>query len=333
MTPLLPVEPCGSFCAMIQKHTPPFSLHYTGGTINRTVEKRRDTAWIAEQLADRTSLIAPMWRNRNLITHNAHTTSEPTAVFTDGDTAQKFLDMAEDIVLLGVEQKNGATVFAADLSHHDDHVLAPLTNGAAFLDLREIGPMMSPQDANLLAFARGVMFWHRRQRFCGICGHTTESRNAGHMRLCRNADCAREHYPRTDPAVIMLVTRETPAGEVCLLAHKASMPEGRFSVLAGYVDPGENLEEAVTREVMEEVGVAVTDVQYRASQPWPFPSSLMLGFRARAISEQITCDDDEIAEAFWFSREDLKDFPARGFQLSRPDSIARCLIDEWLNEG
>jgi NAD+ diphosphatase len=306
-----------------------FSLHYTGGTLDRATEKRGDTDWIAERLTHSSSLIAPVWRNRNLIHHH----DEPTAVLTVGNDAQKFLELAEDIVLLGIEQENGNTIFAADLSHHDDEAIAPLTNGASFLDLREIGPMMSREEANLLAFARGVMFWHRRQKYCGICGHPTESRNAGHMRQCTNPECGREHYPRTDPAVIMLVTRDTPNGEVCLLAHKAAMPEGRFSVLAGYVDPGESLEEAVAREVKEETGVIVSDVQYRASQPWPFPCSLMLGFRARAISEEITCDDVEIAEAYWFSRDDLKHFPEKGYQLSRPDSIARCLIDEWLNEG
>ena len=314
---------------MQKSESSPFTLHYTGGTINRAVEKRQDTAWIAERLAGSSCRIAPMWRNRNLITQ----ADEPMAVLTEGDTAQAFIEMAEDIVLLGIEQETGSTVFAADLSHHDDHAMAHLTNDAAFLDLREIGPMMNAQEANLLAFARGVMFWHHRQRFCGICGHPMESRNAGHMRLCTNSACAREHYPRTDPAVIMMVTRETPTGEVCLLAHKSSMPEGRFSVLAGYVDPGENLEEAVAREVREETGVIVDNVRYRASQPWPFPSSLMLGFRARAISEEITCDKDEIAEAYWFSREDLRQFPDRGYQLSRPDSIAHCLINEWLNEG
>jgi NAD+ diphosphatase len=258
-----------------------FSLHYTGGTLDRATEKRGDTDWIAERLTHSSSLIAPVWRNRNLIHHH----DEPTAVLTVGNDAQKFLELAEDIVLLGIEQENGNTIFAADLSHHDDEAIAPLTNGASFLDLREIGPMMSREEANLLAFARGVMFWHRRQKYCGICGHPTESRNAGHMRQCTNPECGREHYPRTDPAVIMLVTRDTPNGEVCLLAHKAAMPEGRFSV------------------------------------------------RARAISEEITCDDVEIAEAYWFSRDDLKHFPEKGYQLSRPDSIARCLIDEWLNEG
>jgi NAD+ diphosphatase len=224
-------------------------------------------------------------------------------------------------------------IFAADLSAHEDSALTALMNGAAFLDLREVGPVMNQQDANLLAYARGVMYWHRRQRFCGICGHPTESRRGGHMRKCTNEQCGREHYPRTDPAVIMLVTRATPTGEVCLLAHKSSFPTGRFSVLAGYVDPGESLEEAVAREVLEEVGVAVTDVTYKASQPWPFPSSLMLGFRARAISEEIVCDQDEIEEAFWFSRDDLVRFPDQGYQLSRPDSIARWLIDEWIAEG
>ena len=314
---------------MLNRESLPFSLHYTGGTINRAVEKRGDTDWIAEQLSHASSLIAPMWRNRSLITQ----ADEPTAVLTNGDIAQEFLKLAEDVVLLGIEQETGAAVFAADLSHHDDGAITHLTNGASFLDLREIGPMMNTQEANLLAFARGVMFWHGRQRFCGICGHTTESRNAGHMRLCMNSECAREHYPRTDPAVIMMVTRKTPNGDVCLLAHKSTMPKGWFSVLAGYVDPGESLEEAVAREVREETGIIVDEVRYRASQPWPFPSSLMLGFQAHAISEEITCDEVEIAEAYWFSRDDLHDFPNRGYQLSRPDSIARCLIDEWLNEG
>ncbi|MEQ8192954.1 MAG: NAD(+) diphosphatase [Rhodospirillales bacterium] len=314
---------------MSEPSKPPVSLHYTGGSLNRAVERRDDDAWIAERLSAANSRVVPLWRNRNLIS----SATDPMAVFTEGEHAKTFLELAETIALLGIDPISDTAIFAADLSAHEDNALATLMNGASFLDLREVGPVMNQREANLLAYARGVMYWHRRQRFCGNCGHPTESRKGGHMRKCTNERCGREHYPRTDPAVIMLVTRETSNGDVCLLAHKNSFPQGRFSVLAGYVDPGESLEEAVAREVLEEVGVIVTEVTYKASQPWPFPSSLMLGFRARAVSEEIVCDQDEIEEAFWFSREDLADFPDKGYQLSRPDSIARWLIDEWIAEG
>ena len=152
------------------------------------------------------------------------------------------------------------------------------------------------------------------------------------MRRCTNAACGQPHFPRTDPAVIMLVTRPGPGGGSCLLGHKASFMPGMYSTLAGFVEPGESLEEAVAREVMEEAGVAVTDVRYRASQPWPFPASIMLGYRATATTEAITVDPAELDDAYWFTRDDIARLGDTGKRLPRADSIAFWLIREWLEE-
>ena len=158
---------------------------------------------------------------------------------------------------------------------------------------------MRGPEAALLAYARGLMYWHRRHRFCGVCGAATDSRGGGHVRRCRNADEPHEHFPRTDPAVIMLVTHDDLEGRgpAALLGRQSRWPDGMYSTLAGFVEPGESLEEAVAREVREETGVAVADVRYQASQPWPFPSSLMLGFRARAVTTGIDVDQRELQDA------------------------------------
>ena len=194
---------------------------------------------------------------------------------------------------------------------------------ARFMDLRRAAALLERGQASLLAHARGMMHWHRNHLFCGTCGGATLSRQGGHVRVC--GSCGREHFPRTDPAVIMLVVRDG----ACLLARKPEWTDGMYSTLAGFVEPGESLEEAVAREVFEETAVTVADVSYRASQPWPFPASLMLGFRARATTTRIQIDDHELADARWFRRDDL----AHGRHLPRADSIARWLIDEWLAEG
>lgn len=152
------------------------------------------------------------------------------------------------------------------------------------------------------------------------------------MRLCADRRCGREHFPRTDPAVIMLVTRPGPDGGACLMGRQKSWPEGMYSTLAGFVDPGESLEEAVAREVQEEAGITVTGVTYMASQPWPFPSSLMLGFRARAASVDIHVNPDELDDARWFTKGQIARFGELGLSLPRQVSIARWLVDQWLAE-
>jgi NAD+ diphosphatase len=194
--------------------------------------------------------------------------------------------------------------------------------------LREAATELPADEAALAAYAGSLLAWHRRHRFCANCGAPTEPRDGGHERSCPS--CEAHHFPRTDPVVIV---RVSDGGDGLLLGRQARWPEGRFSLLAGFVEPGETLEEAVRREVMEESGVALDSVTYLASQPWPFPSSLMLGFSALAERGDPSPGDDELAEVRWFEREEIER-AARGegpLVLAPPYSIARRLIDAWLS--
>lgn len=304
-------------------------LLYTGCVLDRATDRRRDPGWVAERLRDRHSVFVPVWRDRNLIIPG----DPPAAAAVAGSGADDLVAAATQSVLLGVDTDSRAW-FAADLSAIGRTALAELQGGAQFSDLRRFGAVMDRADGAMLAYARGILHWHGRQRFCGVCGAPTVSREGGHVRVCTDADCAAQHFPRTDPAVIMLVTRPGPAGGACLLARQPRWPAGMVSTLAGFLEPGESLEEAVIREVAEETGVAVGAVRYRASQPWPFPSSLMLGFRAEAAADaDIRFDAHELEDARWFTRADIAAFPEMGLALPRADSIARWLIEEWLAEG
>jgi NAD+ diphosphatase len=193
--------------------------------------------------------------------------------------------------------------------------------------LREAATELPAEDAALAAYAGSLLAWHRRHRFCSNCGHATDQRDGGHERVCPN--CGVHHFPRTDPAVIV---RVSDGADALLLGRQARWPEGRFSLIAGYVEPGETLEEAVRREVLEESGVALDSVSYIASQPWPFPSSLMVGFSAVAERGSPSPGDGELAEVRWFDRPEIA-AAARGegeLMLAPPYSIARRLIDSWL---
>jgi NAD+ diphosphatase len=190
--------------------------------------------------------------------------------------------------------------------------------------LRDLGPDLPAVDRGFLVQAQAMWEWRRAHRFCGRCGGGLVVARGGYVAQCEA--CGRQHFPRTDPAVIMLVTD----GDRALLGRQAVWPAGRFSTLAGFVDPGESLEDAVAREVREEAGIEVTDVTYFGNQPWPFPSSLMVGFFARATTTDIVIDDDEIEEARWFSREELRAGAEAG-TLALPGgiSISRSLIEAW----
>jgi NAD+ diphosphatase len=199
---------------------------------------------------------------------------------------------------------------------------------------------MEAQEAALMAYARGILYWHRHHTYCGTCGQETKSKNGGHRRYCTNSDCGRETYPRTDPAVIMLVEHRPKNGAPpqCLLGrHRRRLPPNVYSTLAGFVEPGESLEDTVAREVFEEVGIRINQAIYQGSQPWPFPSSIMLGFRAQAVSTTVQLDEDELEGARWFTAEEVATFGEWGdetapFCLPRKDSIARFLVDTWVEE-
>lgn len=283
-------------------------------------ERRADEAFLAAAREHPEALVAPIWRTQSLFL----------------DTRARFFSVAEAVafgpaaahwIFLGFWE--GKPVWTLDLSAHaEPQHLAPaaMAAGAAFADIRGLGGLLPAAEAAILAYARGIVHWQSRTRFCSVCGSACEPRSAGHVMHCTG--CGTDHFPRSDPAVIMLVLREGRA----LLGHAPRFPEGMYSTLAGFVEPGESLEEAVRREVAEETGVRVGAVSYHSSQPWPFPQSLMLGFHAEGLSEEIRFLDDELADARWFTRAECRAAEAHGFRLPGPDSIARRLIEDWLAE-
>ena len=193
-----------------------------------------------------------------------------------------------------------------------------------FEELRPLLAELREDEARLLSYARALLIWRARHRYCGVCGSPTQAGSAGHLMVCTSASCGAEFFPRIDPAIIVLVT----AGTKALLGRQKSWPQGRYSALAGFVEPGETLEEAVAREVAEETSVRVTAAHYFASQPWPFPASLMLGFHATALQSPIQLDG-ELEDARWFERSELQ---SAGPLLSPPHTIARQLIEHWLRQ-
>lgn len=210
---------------------------------------------------------------------------------------------------------------------HASVVVDRVPEDLAPTSVRILAPLLGPEELSLAIHAVAMARWIRSHRYCARCGAGVEIAESGHLLTC--PACGTSHFPRTDPAVIMLIT---DANDRALLARNAAWPQGRFSTLAGFVEPGENLEDAVRREVAEEVGLRVGEVRYAASQPWPFPSSLMLGFFGRAEDDEIVIDEDEIAQAAWFSRAELTAACEREDVILPPPyvSISRALIDTWL---
>jgi len=308
-------------------------IGYTGGTFDRASERRLDEDFLTAEVVAGRFRVVPVWRGRNLVAGAAGTA--PRAAFLSGDAARGLLPPGGETgspgILLGIE--SGALIFAVDVSTFDAEVAA--FGAGVYADLRDVAALLPADEAALLATARGVCHWQRQHRFCGACGSPTAAREAGHARVCLNSDCGRTQYPRLDPAVIMLVeTVDDDGVPRCLLAHNARFPGGVYSTLAGFVEIGETLEQAVRREVREEVGLTVGEVTYRASQPWPFPSSIMLGFSAMAEAEKPAPDGVEIADARWYSAADLDraaewEVETAPFRLPRRDSIARFLIESW----
>jgi NAD+ diphosphatase len=297
-------------------------MNFYAGGVDRASHLRKDQAWLGARLAHATSRFVPVWRGQNLIAD--YESAAPRGVFLPPEA---IVADGKEIVLLGIEAE--CAFFAVDLSTMD----APLeairaAPPSAFIDLRRVGPLLPRHEGSLLAFARGMAYWHSRHRFCGVCGSPTRVEEAGHVRRCTNAACDAQHFPRTDPAVIMLVHDRN---ERCLLGRQAAWPQGMHSTLAGFVEPGESLEEAVAREVYEETRIELSSVTYHSSQPWPFPASLMLGFHAEAKTTAITVDKSELDDARWYEKSwILAHQDDEQFRLPRRDSIARRLLEDWL---
>lgn len=300
---------------------------YTGSLLDRAVHRREDPEWIAARLAAPESLFVPLSQARNLI--DDQDPAAPIAVFLSAAIAGPFCtaDPTGPFAWAFLGLLDGRAIFAFDLGPGDPAVLLPGLPGR-FIDLRTVPGLLAGGEAALLAHARGLMHWRARHRYCGVCGAHCHATAAGNVVRCPSCDI--EHFPRTDPAVIMLVTDGTRA----LLGHSHRFPRTMmYSTLAGFVEPGESLEEAVAREVGEETSVRVGRVQYHSSQPWPFPGSIMLGFYAEALTTDIVLQTEELRDARWFTRAEIAAHESLGFNLPRLDSIARRLIEDWMADG
>lgn len=286
--------------------------------LERRAELRDDPAWLAAARADTATRYVIAAGSMQLVA-----TGDPVEIaFLPGDHPLVAAAAEADLTLLGWFR--GTRTVLVEL--RDLTAAGPLPSSAELRELRPLAPVLMPESASLLAYARALSLWKARHRFCGVCGSPNLPARAGHVMRCSRESCASETFPRLDPAIIVLVS--DAAGERALLGRQASWPAGRYSTIAGFVEPGESLEDAVVREVEEETGVHVADVRYESSQPWPFPSSLMLGFRAVARTHEITLRDGELEDARWFTRADV----ATGHPALPPaGSISARLIDGWYN--
>jgi NAD+ diphosphatase len=316
-------------------------LPYNGLALDRAAGRRGDPAWVAGLLARPESSVLPFWQDKCLVTG-----MPPVPVSLSGPA----WDGADSPVLLGLDGAAGnagaagaAGVFAADLSELSRDAAMALAGASDAVDVRRLfrrpdAPLDLPQAA-VLGYARGILRWHRRQRFCGACGAPAVSALAGAMRVCTGRSCAAELFPRLEPAVIMLV--EAPGEDReprrCLLVRRRGAAAGQYALVAGFAELGESLEDAARRETAEETGIRIGAVTYQGSQAWPFPSGLMVGFRAAAISAEISVDPAELAEARWCGADEVAALmtgsrDGTGSTGTTGDSIEGFLVRDWLAE-
>ncbi|HEY4213194.1 MAG TPA: NAD(+) diphosphatase [Steroidobacteraceae bacterium] len=290
---------------------------FSSSALDRRAEAREDADWLQAAFGDPQTRFILARGTTQLLRKEP----EPAIDFvTSEHPVVRTLD-PKHFVLLGWYQ--GVRWVLAEL---DPNTTLEAFSGASFEELRALAPGLPADDAGLLAYARALSIWRSRQRFCGICGAPTFPDRAGHLIRCSNDRCGHEFFPRIDPAIIVLVTD----GEHALLGRQAGWPLGRYSTIAGFVEPGESLEDAVAREVLEETGVQVLSTRYDSSQPWPFPSSLMVGFQATARSGSAIRVGEELEDAQWFTRNQVR---SEGIPLVPPShSISFRLISSWLEQ-
>jgi NAD+ diphosphatase len=290
---------------------------FSGSYVDRVAHLRKDAGFVDAALADPDALIVPLWQARSLVRPAGPGRS---AAFVGASQLIGSAVPTGELLLLG--RFRGHICFAAEL---EDEPPPSIVHDARFEDLRIAGGLLPEDEAGLLAYARAMVLWRQRHRWCGSCGAPTRAESAGHVMKCTAESCGAEHFPRLDPAIIVLVTD----GERALLGRQAAWPPGRYSTIAGFVEPGESLEDAVAREVLEEAGVNVTEATYHSSQPWPFPSSLMIGFTARASADAIPRADEELEDVRWFSREQIASGTPK---LPPPQSVSFRLIEDWFDD-
>lgn len=286
--------------------------------LDRAAERRKDIDYLESRLDHPDTRLLPIWREHVIAIEQR--LALPTVA-----QARDLLERGGELVYLGLY--DGQACFALDVSQLSEATAHGALRGAdSFLDPRTVFTRLGAEEAELALYARALMYWHARHRYCGACGRETRAREGGHHRVCSAADCGLQQFPRTDPCVLVLVHD----GERCLLGRQPGWPKGMYSALAGFVEPCESLEAAAVREVLEEAGIAIEDVRYAESQPWPFPASLMVGFFATPRGSEIRLNDAELEDARWFTREELTTGAPEGFFVPPVYSLAGRLIAQFL---
>ena len=299
---------------------------FAGSPLNRMGNERRNEQWLKEELNGAATCFLPMWQLRALMMPG----EDLRIGWCRKEDVQRFLNQGATTLLLG--QVNGVSHFAIDVSAAGPRrENAPLQEYGKWVDVRSAAASCSQDDAAILAQARSMLDWHARHGFCSVCGKPSEMGEAGYSRKCEDEECGSMHFPRTDPVTIMLVLD----GENCLLGRQKIFAPNSYSALAGFMEPGETIEETVRREVFEEAGIKVGDVRYIFSQPWPFPSSLMMGCFANAETTEINVDTNELEEAHWFTRDEVHDRvnswqDQSKLRMPAPLAIAHQLAAAWL---
>lgn len=292
---------------------------FTSVRLDRLAERRDDPEWVENALNSDAATLVPLWRSRNLIEGAG---PEQQAVYLS-PTQLEWRDLSPPPTLLGTDGKRD--YFVVSISDRQREQVLAARPAAQFIDLRLASIDMDAKHAGVLAYAKALHYWQYRNAFCGVCGSLNRLESAGHRLVCTNEECGRQSFPRIDPAIIVLVTE----GDACLLGHNANWPPRRFSTLAGFVEPGESLEDAVVREVYEEASVRLRDIRYVSSQPWPFPASAMCGFYAEAASRDHRASE-EMTEVRWLTASELEAaITSDEVRLPPPVSIAFRLIADW----
>ena len=306
-------------------------IYYNNPLLNRASELRKDKNFLKSILDSENVNFIPMMDDQNYFISTKKEIKPLILKRRHLELNIKYVSLDKMIFLGKIKEK---FYFSINLKSKIQKNTLDIDQGDIIIDqLRNVIGGLTELDSSFLALAKGMTFWHEKNKFCGVCGSKTKIEEAGFVLKCINKNCNQSHFPRTDSAIITLVSNK----DKVLLARSARFPQKMYSTLAGFVEPGESLELALKREVYEEVGVNVTKIQYFQSQPWPFPASLMLGFFAETKDDILNIDEDEIEDANWFDVYQLKKLNhpdiLGGFKLPRFDSIARRLINDWIRRN
>src|SRR5580698_5938657 len=279
-----------------------FQNVFAGNPLDRSSYQRSNPDWIAEKLADPGSIAMVLWNGKPMVESPKDKPKGAQIAYVRADLAGELSGDGERLLFMGLWQETA--VFALDMEGPADPADGPLEGLGRFEDLRMVALDLPATDAAMLATAKAMFEWRRRHRHCANCGQPSQPKDGGWKRICPS--CKAEHFPRTDPVVIMLAWK----GDRCLLGRQAAWPKGTYSALAGFLEPGESIEEACARELMEEAGLRATSVAYHSTQPWPYPGSLMIGLIAEVENDDAAPDQTELEEVRWFTRAEARDLIA-----------------------